>query len=136
MPISKHSPYRELATMEHALDKYWQSMPELSDSAAMDMYEEDGKLKVEISLPNFKKEDLNVTLNDNELEIAARHQESTEKQSQRHYFFRESSNRYERHVSLPEGVASAAARAAYDQGILTITMPISEPKPTRKVAIA
>ena len=136
MAIIRYSPFKELAKMERDLDKYWQSMPDLSETAAMDMYEQDGKLKVELSLPSFAKEDLNVTLSDGELDIAAKHTESEEDKSKKHYYFRESHNQYERHVSLPEGVKTDKAAASYKDGVLTITMPITATKPTRKVAVA
>lgn len=127
MQLVKHSPLRELQIMERDLEKLWEDdwglLPPLAETSTIDVYEEDGNLVAEASLPNFKKPEIKVHIDGRTLEISADHQEKEEAKSQRRYYFRESSNRYFRRITLPEGVKVDAADASFKHGTLKVIMP-------------
>lgn len=139
MQVIKYNPLRELQKMEHDMEKFWEngwSLPGLfTDSAAIDMYEEDGKLFVELSLPNFKKEEISVTADDGVLEISAEHTEKEEKKNKRRYLLRENSSQFLRRIVLPEGATGDKAEASLVNGKLTISMPIATKKPAKAISI-
>jgi HSP20 family protein len=131
MQLVKYNPFRELQKMEQDLDKLWQNgwgiLPTLGETSTMDMYEEGGNLIAEVSLPNFKKNEVKVTADDGVLEISAEHKEEEEKKGKRQYYFRESSNSYFRRVTLPDGVKTDKTDAELKNGILKISIPMTKP---------
>lgn len=139
MQLVRSSPFRDLARMEKAFDKFWESdwgqFPTFAEAGAIDMYEEDGNLLAEVSLPNFKKGEVKITADEGVLEVSAEHKEKEEEKAKRHYFFRESSNQYFRRVILPEGVKADKAVASFKDGVLKITMPFTAQKKTKEIAV-
>lgn len=139
MQIVRYNPFRELQSAERDLDKLWQNgwglLPSFSETSVMDMYEENGNLVAEVNLPNFKKDEVTVTTDAGILEVSAEHQEKEENKSRRRYLLRESSNRYLRRVTLPEGVKTDTVEASFKDGVLKVTMPMAAPKQAKKVAI-
>lgn len=139
MQLIKYNPIRELQKMEHDMDKFWEngwSMPAIfTDSAAIDLYEEDGKLIGELSLPQFKKEEITITTDEGVLQISAKHEEKEEKKTKRRYFLRESRDQFFRRITLPEGADGDKAEASFEGGVLKITMPMVGKKAAKAVAI-
>ncbi len=127
MQLVRYNPLRDLQRMERDLDKFWEDdwglLPSLADSTTMDLYEEDGKLVAELSLPNFTKDEVKVTTDEGVLEVSAEHSEKEEGKGKRRYYFRESSNRYLRRVKLPEGVRIDNTEAVFKDGVLRVAMP-------------
>ena len=139
MQLTKYNPQRELHKMEKDMEKFWDkgwSIPALiADTLAVDMYEEDGKLNVELCLPNFKKDEISLKTDDNVLEVSAEHSEEEDKTTKRRYLLRESTSQYFRRVSLPEGADTSKIDANFSEGKLTVTMPIEPKKSPQNVTI-
>ncbi|MCL4357678.1 Hsp20/alpha crystallin family protein [Patescibacteria group bacterium] len=126
MPIVKYNPVRELQTIQRDLERLWDFDWDVAPSfetMPFDIYEDDGNLIAETSLPKFKKEEISVTLDSGLLEVKAVHDENVETKDRR-YYLHESSNSYLRRVSIPENVKLDKAEAEFKDGILKITMPI------------
>jgi HSP20 family protein len=125
--------------MEQDLDKLWENgwgmVPTVSEASAMDLYEEDGNLVAEVSLPNFKKDEVKVTTDEGVLEVTAEHKEEQEKTTKRRYYFHESSNHYFRRVTLPEGVKTDKTDASFKDGVLKVTMPMQAAKKAKEITV-
>lgn len=137
LQLMPFSPFRNWMRMDMGrdLDRFFDSDGKssmIADSFMMDMYEQDGQLITEVTLPNFKKEEINITTDNGVLEITAEHKEEEEQKNKRNYFFRESSNQYSRRVMLPEGADANQIDAAFQDGVLKITMPIMKEKSEAK----
>jgi HSP20 family protein len=87
----------------------------------------DGKIVAEVSLPNFKKDEVKVTTDKGVLEISAEHKEKEEDENKKRYYLRESSSHYLRRVSLPKGTQTDKVGAEFKDGILKVTMPVDMP---------
>lgn len=139
MQLVRYSPLNDLQGFNYDFDDLWQNtwglFPALSESAPMDMYEEDGKLYAKVNLPNFDKKEVKVSAEGGTLEISAEHHEKNENKSKRRYYFKESSSRYLRRVRLPEDVEADKTSASFKDGILTITMPKSADKKIKPIEI-
>ncbi|GLY75545.1 Hsp20/alpha crystallin family protein [Actinoallomurus iriomotensis] len=94
---------------------------------------EDDRYVVRAEMPGIDPEkDLEISVSRGVLTIRAERQESRE--GRRHSEFRYGS--YERHIRLPENIREDEIKATYDQGIVTITMPLQEQKEaTRRVPV-
>lgn len=138
MQVVKYDPFRDMRKMERDMDKLWGNgwgMSAIADTSAMDMYEEAGKLVAEVSLPNFKKDDVKVTADKGVLEVSAEHKEKEENKGKRRYFFRESSNQYFRRAALPEGAKDDKADASFKDGVLKVTIPMTTQKKVKTIAV-
>lgn len=97
-----------------------------------DIYTRDEKeLVVEAHLPSFADTDITVSVDGRTLVIEAERREREEDQG-RKYMLRESSSSFCRNVDLPEQAEDQQIRAAFDEGVLTVTVPLkaaSSPTP-------
>lgn len=139
MQLVKHSPSREMQRIERDLDKLWQTgwgiFPTFTEVSTMDLYQEDGNLIAEVSLPNFKKEEVKVKTDEGVLEVSAEHKEEEKKKNKRQYYFHESSNSYFRRVTLPQGVKTDKADASFKDNVLRVTMPMTTSNKTKVVKV-
>lgn len=140
MQLVRHNPFRELLDTEKEINKLlnrgWSWMPSFTDISTVDMYVEKDRLFIEASMPQFKKDEINVNATDDGLEISAEHEEKEEKgEKEREYILRESSRSYLRRLSLPEGSNKDEIKCTFKDGKLTITMPVKEPAKTKTIKI-
>lgn len=139
MQLIKYNPFHEIQKIERDLDKVWNGdwsgMSSLTEAAAMDMYEENGNLVAEVNLPNFDKSEIRVTTKDGALDISAEHKEKKEEKGKRRYFLRESSNQYFRRVMLPEGAKTEDINASFKDGMLKISMPMTEKEQPKAIDV-
>lgn len=94
---------------------------------SMDWHEDDSNYYVQIELPGVSKDAIELDLENAVLSVRA---ERVHKQG-------ESEHRASltRSVSIPEGVSGDKIKAAYSDGILTVTLPKEEQRKPRKIAI-
>lgn len=100
-----------------------------------DVYTDDDKtLVVEAHLPNFAEKDVTVSVDQGALIIQAeRHEQEEDKKKK--YVMRESSTSFYRSIMLPEQAAQEQITAAFDDGVLKVTVPLSQATTPTKIAI-
>jgi HSP20 family protein len=129
MQLVKYSPFRDFQKIERDMDKLWDNgwgvFPTFADTSTMDVYEENGNLVAEVSLPNFKKGEIELTTDGGVLEVTAEHKEEEEKKGKRQYYLRESSKSYFRRLPLPEGAKVDKTSAEFKNGLLKVVVPLS-----------
>lgn len=103
-----------------------------------DIKDEGDHFLLQADLPGFHKEDINLDLQDGVLTISAHHEETVEnKEDEGKYICRE------RHVGSytrtfdVNGIQEEAISAAYENGVLKLTLPklVEQPPQSRKIAI-
>lgn len=106
-------------------------------SLALDVYERDGQLKVEASLPGFKKDEIDVQVRDGILAIKAQKTaEHEEGERGGKYYRRERSwGSVSRRVALPGIVQDADVSAELKNGVLTLSIPLPEEKQPKQIQI-
>jgi len=141
MQLVRYNPWRDFTRHESDLDMAfreawdWPMPPVLQDPAAVDMYTENGKLLVEVTLPGFTKEEVRLNTSTFALDITAEHKEKEEKNVSREYLLHESSHNYHRLINLPEGANTDAAEATYVDNKLMIAVPMERQQKSKEVAI-
>jgi HSP20 family protein len=89
----------------------------------LDLYEDKDSFVVKAELPGMKKEEIDISLHKGNLVIAGDRKEEKqpgEKETQRAERFY---GRFQRAIGLPKAVDLAAVKAAYKDGVLTVTLP-------------
>lgn len=95
--------------------------------------EKDYVLKAE--MPGFKKEDIEIEVQDNSVAITGAAGWKYDKKEQDYICKERACQTFYRAVDLPEQVKVDDVTANLNDGVLEITLPKKEPKPKRKVAV-
>ena len=98
---------------------------------ALDMYETDDSVVVELPVPGIDPKDIQVRVTGNRLTIEGEVQ-SEHKADEKNYVLKERRyGRFYRSVVLPESVKAGDAQAEFEKGVLKLTVPkVPEAKPT------
>lgn len=92
----------------------------------LDMYEEGGAIVVRAAVPGLKRDDLHVEVLGDELRIWGERKDETEREEEDYYLRENRYGRVERRMLLPHDVDADAAAAEFEDGVLTLTLPILE----------
>lgn len=96
---------------------------------------EGDNLVVRADLPGIDPKDIEVTVTSNILKLKGSREQKLE-QKGRHFIHQEVSyGRFERSLTLPEGVKADAIKATYKDGVLELTMPAPKGLSASKVPI-
>ncbi|MDT8398799.1 MAG: Hsp20/alpha crystallin family protein [Pseudomonadales bacterium] len=91
---------------------------------AVDITENDDNFVVKADFPGIKKDDIKITLDNNVLTIAAEYKQEAEKKEKGRVIRQERRyGKYSRSFSLGSGVNEKAVAAAFDNGVLSVTIP-------------
>ncbi len=102
----------------------------------VDVAHDDKGYTIEASLPGFNAGDIDVTIDDGVLRIAAT-KESDETQNHGKYLVRERrSGKFYRALRIPDSVNVEDASTSYKNGVLTIELPKSEVSQPKRLQIA
>lgn len=102
---------------------------------AVDISEKEGKLVVRASLPGFKKEDIDVQVNDGVLAIKAEHSEEREVKDERYYRRERRFGAVSRRIALPGIVHDASVSAELKDGVLTLAIDVPEQARPKQIEI-
>lgn len=107
---------------------------ELSDRWAppVDIRETDDAFLVEAELPGLKKEDVDITLEGNMLQLRGERRFEREKEEEGFHRMERAYGSFTRTFSLPSRVDSEGVEASFQDGILTVRVPkTAEARPRR-----
>ncbi|MGR8999726.1 MAG: Hsp20/alpha crystallin family protein [Gammaproteobacteria bacterium] len=100
----------------------------------VDIIDHDNEIEVQAALPGVKKEDLDVSINNQTITIRTSTKE--EKKEEGKYYRREiTRGEFQRTLSLPDNVDEANAKASFKDGILKVTIPKTEKSKRKTIEI-
>ena len=121
--VSAYNPFRDFEEMSRS---FWDNNN--VSAFRTDITEKDGKYILEADLPGFKKEDISVDIDKDCLTITAEHKSEEKEENADSYIRRERFyGSYTRSFNV-KGIDTEAITAAYNDGVLTLTMPKKEPE--------
>jgi HSP20 family protein len=95
---------------------------------AVDLYEDKDNTYVRAELPGVSKDDINVEMVEDYLTITAARKQKTDEG--------EESFSFSRSVAIPEQVQADKVGAAYENGVLTVTLPKRQEAKPKKINVA
>ena len=104
------------------------SFPKIPETSC-DVIDEGKQFQVKLDVPGVKKNEINLNVTDNSLEVSAKHKEESEEKKKNYLRKERSQVSYYRTLPLSEKVVPGKAKAKLTDGVLTINLPKS--KPTR-----
>ena len=103
---------------------------------AVDIKDEENKLLVITDLPGINKEDIEINLKEDMLEISAKSEKEKEKEEEGYIRKEREYTHFYRAVHLPTSVKEEGSTAKIENGVLTITLPkMKLEEPTKKIQI-
>ena len=119
---------------EHAFAPAFAAKPlHLFDTTtACDLVDEGDKFVVTADMPRIKKEEINLDVGDDYINISAEHKESEEEKKKKYIRKEHSEISIRRRISLPDKVKSSDVKAKLTNGILTVEIPKEKPTPQPK----
>lgn len=103
---------------------------------AMDLVEAEDHYLLRADLPGMGEDDVAIEINDNVLTVSGERQDEQEQTRQGWHRVERTFGRFSRSLTLPEGIDPEAVTAAFDKGVLSITVPKPEQRKPRRVQIS
>ncbi len=129
---------------DRVFDNFWGDSDFVTDSEAgrrtwlpaVDIYENDDAFVATADLPGLKKDDIDVSIEDNVLTVSG--ERKFEKSDDQGIFRRveRSYGTFRRSFALPRGVDPSKVEAKFEDGVLSLTLPKSEMAKSRKIAVS
>jgi HSP20 family protein len=101
----------------------------------MDVCEDEKAYKVTVDMPGIKKEAIDVSVEGNQVSISAECSRDKGGDNERELYSERFSGKAYRSFSLPSEVDSGAAKAQYDGGVLTLTLPKKPGTESRRLPV-
>ncbi len=117
---------------EKALSEYTATAP---GKLTTDIIDTDGNIVVKADLPGVKKDDIVIDLTEDSIEIIAKFEEETEEAGKNFIKKERKYGEARRSLVLPELVKVKEAKAKFDNGVLTVTLPKLEEKKRFQVKV-
>ncbi len=131
--LIRWEPEREMMTLREAMDRLFDdaftrplSWTGSLHSPAIDMYQTDENVVVKATLPGMKADDVQINITGDVLSIKGEMKEKNETKQKNYHIREQHWGEFERSVMLPTAVVSDKAKAEFEDGILTITLPKAE----------
>jgi HSP20 family protein len=137
---------RELSTMqERMMNRIWGSLYDQRHEDVtsrsgwlppVDIYETDSKeLVLTVELPGLKREDIDLTVEQNTLTIKGQRRPDDGVREQQYHRVERSYGSFTRSFTLPATIETSGVRADYRDGVLTITLPVRSDAKPRQIQV-
>jgi HSP20 family protein len=135
MAIIRWDPFREMTQVQNQInrlvDQVWSGRQE-SWLPAVDVFDTKDAVVLKAELAGMDPDDIQMEVEDNVLTIKGERRFEEKVDEERYYRVERRFGSFQRSLALPQGVKAEEISAAYDDGILTVTVPkVEEEKPKR-----
>ena len=132
--LIRWEPAREMMTLRDAMDRLFDdafTRPlRLNDGQfsvpAVDMYQTDNDVVVKAAIPGVKADEVQINVTGEVLTIKGETKEKDEVKEKAYHMREQRWGMFERTIALPTDVIADKAKAEFENGILTITLPKAE----------
>ncbi len=146
--LMRYEPFRELETFARRFNDLFTSRDVFSNlplfgenstfSPKVDVSEDEQNIYIHVELPGLEKQDVKVTItDDNVLTIKGekKKEEKQEDKSRNYFRIERSYGSFVRSFTLPENVNADAIEGSFDKGVLNVKLPKVAPKQTTEKEI-
>jgi HSP20 family protein len=130
--LMRFDPFRELDSLSQALA----TAPSIGRSTlmAMDAYRDGDRLIIKLDLPGVDPNSIELTVEKNVLTVTAE-REPAPSDGQEYIVSERRQGKFTRQVFLGDSLDAEHVKASYDQGVLTLTVPVLEQSRPRRVQV-
>lgn len=116
------------------VNSFFSDYPVINGGNEIEMYEDENNVVVKVKAPGFKSSDIEINTQGKILTVTGNvSEEKKDEDKNKKYYYKEIVHEaFTRSIALPSSVKSEEAKAEFNDGILSITLPkIEEVKPKR-----
>ncbi|HEY5984281.1 MAG TPA: Hsp20/alpha crystallin family protein [Anaerolineales bacterium] len=134
--LIRWQPMREMVTLRDAMDRLLDDAftrpwgltdgGKFGSVPSIDLFETENDVVVKAALPGMKAEDVEINVTGDMLTIKGQTKEESELKEKAYHIREHRWGSFERSVPMPTSVVSEKAKAEFENGILTITLPKTE----------
>ena len=132
--IIRWEPAREMMTLREAMDRLFDdafTRPLSLNNGnwsvpAVDMYQTDNEVVVKVALPGIKADDVQINVTGEVLTLKGESKHEEEVKEKAYHMREQRWGAFERSIVLPTEVVADKAKADFENGVLTITLPKAE----------
>lgn len=132
--LMRFDPFRELDRLSQELWSGADRSRRGFSTMAMDAYREDDHFVVHFDLPGVEPDSIDVTVEDDMLTVSAE-RKWERRETQEWVATERYRGTYQRQLFLGDRLDADHIEATYDEGVLTLTIPVAEAAKPRKVAV-
>jgi HSP20 family protein len=146
MMIGRVDPFRDLAVLQDRVNRLFNDtfggrsreddvLSQGSWTPPVDIYETEGGLVLKVDLPDLRREDIGVTVENHTLTLSGERRLDAQVKEESYHRIERAHGRFARSFSLPSTVDAARIGAEYRNGLLTITLPFREEARPRSITV-
>ncbi len=140
VPYNRNHEFKPMMSMMNLFDdffnRFYEEEPDNNFKAmAMDIVEQDNEFQMLANLPGFKKEDVKISVHDNQLVIEAKCEDKKEEKKGTMYRCERYSGSYRRTLYLPDNADVSNIQAKMEDGVLKLTLPKKAEAPKKEITI-
>ncbi|HOT22999.1 MAG TPA: Hsp20/alpha crystallin family protein [Thermoleophilia bacterium] len=138
MAIIRWDPFREMTQVQDQVsrlfDQVWGGRQE-SWLPAVDVFDQKDAVVVKAELAGMDPNDIQIEVEDNVLTIKGERRFEEKVDDERYYRVERRYGSFQRALALPQGVKADEISAAYEDGILTVTVPKAEEEKPKRIEV-
>lgn len=140
IPYNRNQEFKPMMSMMNLFDDFFNRVYEEENdnnfkAMAMDIIEHEKEIELLANLPGFKKEDVKISVHDNQLTIEAKCEEKKEEKKGTMFRCERYSGSYRRSIYLPENADVNKISAKMENGVLSLSIPKKEETPKKEIVI-
>lgn len=142
MNVIKYDPFRELRSLHDEMNRLFSgNVPDGGEFARgawspnVDIFEDKEHLFVEAELPGMKREDFEVSVENNVLTLKGERKFEKKTEGDNYHRVERSYGSFTRQFTLPQTITAEGASADFENGVLRIALPKREETKARKIEI-
>jgi HSP20 family protein len=131
--IVRFEPMREMVRMSDAMDRLFDNIygngwkdSDLTDSPSVDLYQTENEIVVKASLPGMKADDIQISVVGDVLTLRGEINSEEEVKNASYQIRERRHGSFSRSLPLPTAVQADKAKAEFENGVLTLTLPKAE----------
>jgi len=140
--LIRWEPAREIMSLRNAMDRLFDdaftrplSIRDAWSVPAIDMYQTDDEVVVKAALPGIKSDEVQINVTGELLTLKGEVKHEEDKKEKAWHIHEQRYGSFERSVALPTAVVADKAKAEFENGILTITLPKAEEVKPRTITV-
>lgn len=143
--LIRWEPAREMMTLREAMDRLFDDAftrplslagnGNVWSAPAVDMYQTDNEIVVKAALPGIKAEEVQINVTGEVITIKGEVKQKEDVKEKAYHIREQRWGAFERSLVLPTDVVADKAKADFENGILTVTLPKAEEVKPKSISI-
>src|SRR5512136_951167 len=140
MVMQRWDPFHDLRQMDETMNRLWRGfggVPAGTEdwNISLDVVQRPDEIVVKASIPGVKPEAIDLAIEDNILTLRSERKLDFEDENSVYLIQERSTGSFYRALRLPETVDANKIHSTYENGVLTVNLPVAEEKKKKQIKI-